>query len=39
VELSWGYLRTSDPAKGWTRPSGSFAALVGTQPFDIWTRR
>ena len=39
VELSWGYLRTSDPANGWTRPSGSFAALVGTQPFDIWTRR
>jgi len=39
VELSYGALRTSGPAQGWGRASGSFSALIGTQPFDIWSRR
>ena len=39
VELSYGFLRTSTPARGWSRTSGAFTVLVGTQPFDIWTRR
>ncbi len=39
VELSYGFLRSSDPGQGWSRAAGSFSALVGTQPFDIWTRR
>jgi len=39
VELSCGFLRTSMPGRGWSGTSGSFTALVGTQPFDIWTRR
>jgi hypothetical protein len=38
VELSYGYLRT-DEGQGWSRGSGAFTALIGTQPFDIWTRR
>jgi hypothetical protein len=39
VELSYGFLRTSGPDQGWTRASGAFTALIGTQPFDIWSRR
>jgi len=39
VELSYGFLRTSAPGQGWSGTSGAFTALVGTQPFDIWTRR
>jgi hypothetical protein len=39
VELSYGFLRTSAPGQGWGGTSGAFTALVGTQPFDIWTRR
>ena len=38
VELSYGFLRTRDPLQGWSRTSGSFNALIGTQPFDIWSR-
>jgi hypothetical protein len=37
VELSYGFLRTRDPLQGWGRASGSFNALIGTQPFDIWS--
>jgi predicted acylesterase/phospholipase RssA len=39
VELSFGFLRTSAPGQGWTRASGGFTALLGTQPFDIWSHR
>jgi len=38
VELSYGYLRT-DQGLGWSRYSGALSALIGTQPFDIWSRR
>jgi hypothetical protein len=38
VELSYGYLRT-DQGLGWSRYSGALTALIGTQPFDIWSRR
>jgi predicted acylesterase/phospholipase RssA len=38
VELSYGCLRTSQ-GQGWSRASGAFTALIGTQPFDIWSRR
>jgi predicted acylesterase/phospholipase RssA len=39
VEASYGFMRESRPAGGWGRASGSFNVLVGTQPFDIWSRR
>jgi len=39
VEVSYGFLRTCDPVQGWGRPSGSFNALIGTEPFDLWSRR
>jgi len=39
VELSYGFLRTHDPDAGWNRTTGSFNALIGTQPFDFWTHR
>jgi hypothetical protein len=38
VEVSYGFLRTSE-GQGWSRPSGAFTALIGTQPFDIWRSR
>ncbi len=39
VELSYGFLKIHDPSTGWKPASGSFNALIGTQPFDIWKRR
>jgi len=39
VELSYGFLRLFEPSAGWTPATGSFNALVGTQPFDLWKRR
>jgi predicted acylesterase/phospholipase RssA len=39
VELSYGFLRTEGPAQNWSRASGSLSAVIGTQPFDLWTRR
>jgi hypothetical protein len=39
VEVSYGLLRTSTAGHGWSGTSGAFTALVGTQPFDIWSRR
>jgi hypothetical protein len=39
VELAYGFLRLYDPAKGWAPTTGSFNALIGTQPFDLWKRR
>ncbi len=39
VELSYGFLKMYDPAHGWTPATGTFNALIGTQPFDLWTRR
>ncbi|MDR3673102.1 MAG: patatin-like phospholipase family protein [Holophaga sp.] len=38
VEVSYGGLRTSQ-GQGWSRASGTFTALIGTQPFDIWSHR
>jgi len=37
VELAYGFLRQGD-GRTWGPASGSFNALVGTQPFDIWKR-
>lgn len=39
VELSYGFLKMYDPAQGWTPTTGTFNALIGTQPFDLWKRR
>lgn len=39
VELSYGFLKMRDPLHGWTPAVGSFNALIGTQPFDLWKRR
>ncbi|WP_306598371.1 patatin-like phospholipase family protein [Geothrix sp. 21YS21S-2] len=38
VELSYGFMRQYRPGPGWGASSGSFNALIGTQPFDIWKR-
>jgi len=38
VELSYGLLRTS-LGQGWSRSEDMFTVLVGTQPFDLWSRR
>ena len=32
------FLRQYQPGQGWSPASGTFNALVGTQPFDIWKR-
>ena len=39
VELSYGFLKFYDPVLGWRPTTGSFNALIGTQPFDLWKRR
>jgi predicted acylesterase/phospholipase RssA len=39
IELSYGFLKIYEPDKGWGATSGSFNALIGTQPFDLWKRR
>jgi hypothetical protein len=39
VELSYGFLKLYDPAQGWSPATGTFNALIGTQPFDLWKRR
>ncbi len=39
VELSYGFLKTYEPESGWTKATGTFNALVGTKPFDLWKRR
>lgn len=39
VELAYGFLKTYEPGRGWSRTSGSFNALVGTKPFDLWSRK
>jgi hypothetical protein len=38
VELSYGFLKVLAPGSD-GRAVGSFNFLVGTQPFDLWTRR
>jgi predicted acylesterase/phospholipase RssA len=39
VEVAYGFMRTLEPGSGWSRRSGSFNALIGTKPFDLWTHR
>jgi len=39
VELAYGFLRPYGGATGWGPASGSFSAIIGTQPFDIWKRQ
>ncbi|MBP1626006.1 MAG: hypothetical protein H6Q00_481 [Holophagaceae bacterium] len=39
VELSYGFLRAYTPEQGWTRATGSFNALIGARPFDLWRRK
>ena len=39
VEAAYGFMRSEGPDRAWSRPSGSFNILVGTQPFDLWSRR
>jgi hypothetical protein len=38
VEGSYGLMRAS-LGQGWGRSEGAFSVLVGTQPFDLWSRR
>lgn len=38
VELAYGFQRQYLPGTGWGEAAGSFNALIGTQPFDIWKR-
>jgi len=38
VDLSYGFLRQAQAGSDWGHASGTFSALVGTQPFDIWKR-
>jgi len=39
VELSYGFLKTCTSGQGWSRTSGSFNAVIGTRPFDLWRRK
>jgi hypothetical protein len=39
VELAYGFLKVHEPGSGWGKASGSFNALIGTKPFDLWTKR
>jgi predicted acylesterase/phospholipase RssA len=39
VELSYGFLKLYEPTQGWSPATGTFNALIGTQPFDLWKRR
>ena len=39
VELAYGFLKVYEPGSGWGRTSGSFNALIGTRPFDLWSQR
>jgi predicted acylesterase/phospholipase RssA len=39
VELSYGFLKTYEPGTGWGKTSGSLNVLLGTKPFDLWTRK
>ena len=38
VELAYGFLRVGQPGQDLGRPSGSFNALIGTKPFDLWSK-
>ncbi|BDU74949.1 patatin-like phospholipase family protein [Mesoterricola silvestris] len=38
VEMSYGFMREYRAGSGWGPSAGSFNALIGTQPFDIWKR-
>ena len=39
VELAYGFLRVREPGLDWGKASGSFNALIGTKPFDLWSRK
>ena len=39
VEVAYGFLRPYGEGTGWGPASGSFSAIIGTQPFDIWKRQ
>ena len=39
VEVAYGLLRPATPVGSWGPATGSFSAIIGTQPFDIWKRR
>ncbi|MCE1228542.1 MAG: patatin-like phospholipase family protein [Firmicutes bacterium] len=39
VELAYGFLRIYQPGLGWAPATGTFNALIGSQPFDLWGRR
>lgn len=39
VELAYGFEKVQAPGQPWGKSSGSFNALIGTKPFDLWTRR
>lgn len=39
VELAGGWMKTRESGTGWSRPSGSLNVLIGSKPFDLWTRR
>jgi predicted acylesterase/phospholipase RssA len=39
VELAYGFLKVRDPEAGWGHFSGSFNAVIGSKPFDLWTKR
>jgi hypothetical protein len=39
VELAYGWMKTYEPEAGWGKSSGSLNVLIGSKPFDLWTRR
>jgi predicted acylesterase/phospholipase RssA len=39
VELGYGFLRAYGADGSWGPATGSFSAIIGTQPFDLWKRR
>jgi len=39
VELAYGFLKVDETGAGWGKTTGSFNALIGTKPFDLWSRK
>ena len=39
VELAYGWMKTRQPGTGWSQPSGNLNVLIGSKPFDLWSRR
>jgi predicted acylesterase/phospholipase RssA len=39
VELAYGFLKVAEAGNGWGKTTGAFNALIGTKPFDLWSRK